>query len=148
MAWSANKVFAYAQLQMASKVVNLSSDSYKVALYASGTPDNTVTTAVLTEYNGAASQWVTANESSGTGYTAGGAALAGQTLTQSSNVVTFSGSNTTWTTVTVTTVGCLVYDTTVSNEGLAYLYFGGSQAIVGANLTIAWNASGIAYWTC
>lgn len=145
MAWSNSKVFAFAMLSLAQKAgQTLNSDSYKAALYTAGTPDNTVITAVLTEYNGASSQWVTGNEASGTNYTAGGSALASVSLAQSSNVVTFSAANLSWTTVTLTgVVGDLVYDTTVSNEGLCYNYFGGSQSVTAGTFTIAWNASGI-----
>jgi hypothetical protein len=151
VAWSASKVFAYSVLQAGSNAVKYSTDSYKVALYASNTmtPDNTVATAALTEYNGASSQWVTANESSGTGYTAGGVSVSSPTWTQSSNVVTFTSSGTpTWTSATITAYGCLVYDTTVSNEGLSFNYFGGAQSTTAGTFTVTWNASGIAAFTC
>lgn len=146
---TSSKVFAFAQLQMGKALLNLSTDSYKVALYGnSGTPDNTVTTAVLTEYNGAASQWVTANEVSSANYTAGGTAVTPITFTQSTNVVTFTSSGTpTWTTVTFSSNGCLVYDTTVSSEGLSFNAFGGAQSVTAGTFTINWNASGIANWT-
>lgn len=150
MAWSTSKVFAYATLQGMSKALNLTSDSYKVALYSSNTmtPDATVTTAVLTEYAGAASQWVTGNEVSGTGYTAGGVAVTPISLSQSTNVIEFNSSGSpSWTTATFTAYGCLVYDTTVSNEGLSFNYFGGAQSVTAGTFTISWNASGIATWT-
>lgn len=151
MAWSASKVFAYAVLQAGSKALNFTSDSYKVALYSSNTmtPDNTVTTAVLTEYAGAASQWVTGNEVSGTGYAAGGVAVSSPTWTQSTNVLTFTSAGTPqWTSASFTAYGDLVYDTTVSSEGLCYNYFGGSQTVTSGTFTINWNASGIATFTC
>jgi hypothetical protein len=150
MAWSASKVFAYAVLLLCQKGgQTLNSDSYKAALYASGTPDNTVTTAVLTEYNGAASQWVTGNEVSSTGYSAGGASVTPISLSQTTNVITFTSSGSPqWTGVTFTTYGTLVYSTTTSSEGLSYNYFGGAQAVVLATFSIAWNASGIATFTC
>src|SRR5665213_1038486 len=132
MAWSASKVFAYSVLQVGANVVKYSTDSYKVALYSSNsmTPDNTVTTAALTEYNGVASQWVTANEVSGTGYTAGGVAVSSPTWTQSTNVLTFTSAGTPqWTSASFTAYGALVYDTTVSNEGLNYAFFGGAQTV-------------------
>lgn len=150
MAWTASDVFAFAVKQGLSGVVNPSSDSYKVALYASNTmtPDRTVTTAALTEYNGAASQWVIANEASGAGYSGGGVAVTPTALTQSSNVVTFTSSGTPqWTTATFTVYGCLVYDTTVLNEGLCFNYFGGAQTVTGGTFTITWNASGICNFT-
>lgn len=150
MAWANSKVFARAVLNMGSNAVKPSTDAYKVALYvAAMTPDNTVTTDVLTEYNGTASQWVTANESSGTGYSAGGVSVSSPTWTQSSNVVTFTSAGTPqWTGATITTSGGLVYDTTVSNEGLCYTYWGGSQSVTAGTLTVNWNASGIATFTC
>lgn len=151
MAWSASAVFAYAVLELASKAgQNLSSDTYSVALYASGTPDKTVTTAALTEYNGTSSQWVTANEVSSSGYSAGGTSVTPISLTQSTNVVKFTSSGSPqWTGVTFTTYGGLVYDTQSgqSNVGLCYNYFGGSQAVTAATFSISWNASGIATFT-
>lgn len=150
MAWTTSDVFAYANLQALSKALNLTSDSYKVALYQSNTmtPDRTVTTAALTEYNGSGSQWVTANEVSGTGYTAGGVAVTPIALSQTTNVVEFTSSGTpTWTTATFTAYGCLVYDTTVSNEGLSFNYFGGAQSVTAGTFSVSWNASGIATWT-
>jgi hypothetical protein len=151
MAWSTSKVFAFAALQALKATVNLNSDSYKVALYGNtGTPDNTVSTAVLTEYNGAASQWVVANECGNSGtYAAGGSAVAPISLTQTTNVVTFTSSGSpSWTGATLTAYGCLVYDTTVSNEGLCFNYFGGAQSVTAGTFSIAWNGSGIATFTC
>jgi hypothetical protein len=151
MAWSASKVFAFSVLTVGQNGVKYSTDAYKVALYSSNTmtPDNTVTTAALTEYNGVASQWVTGNEVSGTGYSAGGVAVSSPTWTQSTNVVTFTSAGTPqWTNASFTAYGCLVYDTTVSNEGLCYNYFGGAQTVTSGTFTISWNASGIASFTC
>lgn len=150
MAWSASKAFAYNMLQLATgKSFDLATDSFKVALYvASITPDNTVTTAALSSYNGSGSQWVTANEVSSTGYSAGGAAVTPVACTQTTNVITFTSSGSpSWTGVTFTTAGCLVYDTTVSSEGVSYNWFSGSQTATAASFSIAWNASGIITWS-
>jgi hypothetical protein len=145
MAWSASAVFAYAVLLLCQKGgQTLNSDTYYAALYASGTPDKTVTTAALTEYNGSGSQWVTANEVSSTGYSAGGAHVTPISLSQTTNVITFTSSGSPqWTGVSFTTYGTLVYDTSDSNEGLCYNYFGGEQLVTSATFSIAWNASGI-----
>lgn len=149
MAWSASKVFAFSQLSMMGNVVKPTTDVYKVALYLNTiTPDNTVTTAALTEYNGVASQWVLAGESSGANYTAGGVSVSSPSVLQSTNVITFTSAGTPqWTAATITAYGGLVYDTTVSNEGLCYNYFGGVQTVTVGTFTIAWNASGIATFT-
>jgi len=155
MAWSASKVFAWTVLSMGTNAVKPSTDAYSVALYSSNTmtPDNTVTTQALASYNGTASQWVTANEVSGTGYSAGGVSVSSPTWTQSSNVVTFTSAGTPqWTTASFTAYGCLVYDTTVgaagTHPGISYNYFGGAQTVTSGTFSIAWNASGIASFTC
>lgn len=151
MAWSASKVFAFAQLQMGKAALNLSTDSYKVALYNNSiTPDNTVTTAVLTEYNGAGSQWLTANEIyQAVQWPQGGESLSSVTWTQASNVDTFTAANTQSGSAAtlVGFYGCLVYDTTVNSEGLSYNYFGGTQTVTAGQLTVVWSASGVAAWT-
>ena len=70
-----NLLGAFAQSNVAPATMGATGflgDTMKYALYGNtGTPDKTVATAVLCAYNGAASQWVTANEATG-GYTAGG----------------------------------------------------------------------------
>jgi len=153
MAFGSNsKVFArtvYSQIS-GGHAFNWSADALKIALYGNtGTPDNTVTTDALTEYNGAASQWVTANEVTGTGYTAGGVAVTPLAVTQSTNVVEFTSSGSpNWTSATITAYGCLVYDTTISNIGLCFNSFGGAQTVTAGTFTVAWNASGIATFTC
>ena len=151
MAWSASKVFAYAQLQMGSKALDLATDSYLVALYNNSiTPDNTVTTAAHSEYNGSGSQWLTANEIyQAVQWPQGGVALGSQTWTQTSNVVAFTGANTQSGSAAtlIGFYGILCYDSSVSNEGLSYNYLGGTNSITAGQLTIVWNASGIASWT-
>src|ERR1039458_6961750 len=119
MAWSASKVFAYSVLAVGQNGVKYSSDGYKVALYGnSGTPDNTVATAALTTYGSTGSQWITGNEVSGAGYTAGGASVSPTSWTQLSNVVTFTSSGTPqWTSASFTSYGALVYDTAQANVG-------------------------------
>lgn len=152
MAWSNSKVFAFTVLKsLNGTAFNLGTDSFKVALYNNSiTPDNTVTTAALTQYNGAASQWVVANEQSSAGqWAAGGVALASVAWTQSSNVDTFTAANTaSGSSATLANVfGCLVYDTTVASDGICYNYFGGAQSVTGGTFTVVWNASGIATFT-
>ena len=134
MAWSTSAVFAYPLLVgLKGTSFNLGSDTIKIALYNNSiTPDKTVSTAVLTQYNGSGSQWVTANEQTSSGqWPAGGETLSSQTYTQSSNVDTFAAANTSsGATATLSNVyGSLVYDTTVSSDGICFLYFGGAQSV-------------------
>ena len=147
-AWSASAVFAYAVLQSLNKAFNWASDTIMVALYNNTpTPSQTVTTAALSSYNGAASQWVIANEvSQAVQWPAGGVALASIVVSQSTNVIKFTGANTaSGAAATLANVyGCLVYDSSVSSEGLCFNSFGGSNSVTSGTFTCTWNASGIA----
>lgn len=122
---------------------DLNADTFKVALYGDGaTPDQTVSSA-NTAY--AVGQWVVGNEKSNGGWAAGGIALTGVTSTFSSATYTFDAidtPNSSAATLSAVT-GCLVYDSTVSNLGLSFHYFGGSQSVTAGTLTVVWNASGI-----
>ena len=127
--------------------LDLNSDTIKVALYGNtGTPDQTVASA-NTAYN--TGQWVTANETSNGGWSAGGLALASITSTFSSNVFTFDAADTAnGSAATIAdTRGCLIYEDTlttpVADQGICYLAFGGQQTVTSGTLTIVYNASGI-----
>lgn len=152
MAWSNSKAFAKYVLdnQTRGQTFDMDNDGYKVALYnTTPTPDNTVTTAALSSYNGAASQWVVANEVTGTNWAAGGIALTGVTVAQSAANVTFDATDTSVANVTVAaTFGCLVYDTTIGTQGLCYLYFGGTQSATAATFTIVYSANGLIQFQC
>lgn len=124
-------------------------DTMKFALYGNtGTPDKTVATATLSSYNGAASQWVTANEVSGSGYSAGGDTLGSKAwaIDTGSSSVCFTAANPTWTTATFTAYGGLLYDASISggtgfaaNEALCFNSFGGlAQTIAGGTFTVQW----------
>ncbi len=148
MAWSNSKIFL-ALIEDAlenADAKNLVTDGMKVALYDNDiTPDNTVATA-STVYN--AGQWTAAgNEvSDGTEWDAAGEPLTAQTSTRASNVYTFDGADTPsgGSSATLAAVfGCLVYDDTVSDRGLCYNYFGGSNSVTDGTFTVVWNAAGI-----
>ena len=159
MAWSASAIFQQAMLNpmlgrlwttaAPTTFSSLSADSVKFALYGSTiTPDKTAAVA-LTGYNAATSQWVTAGETSGTGYTAGGSALASKAfaIDTGSSSICFTAANVSWTTATITSSGGLCYDDTitagtVAKQGLCYNYFGGSQSVTGGTFTVQWATPG------
>jgi hypothetical protein len=123
---------------------SLSADTINAALYGnSGTPDKDAAVG-STGYNTGA--WVTGNEISGTGYTAGGAALASKTFASATGAVNFGAANTSWTSATITNAfGDLVYDNTISGgtvakQGLAMHYFGGAASVTSGTFTVAWNS--------
>lgn len=123
-------------------------ETHKVALYGnSGTP-NFDDTAAHNAYNGSGGAWVTANESSGTGYAAGGIALTSTTVTNVAGGITmFDAADSAWTTITVTAYGCLVYadalTTPVADQGILAIYFGGAFQTTAGNFTIQYSANGL-----
>lgn len=123
-------------------------DGFKAALYNNtGTPDKDAA-GVLADYNGTASAWVVANEqTSSTQWPATGIALVAPTLSNpSSGVVQWGTSTNTAGSGNVTlsgVMGCLVYDTTLTNQGICFNYFGGAQSVTAGTFTIVWSANGL-----
>jgi hypothetical protein len=124
------------------------SDTIDCALFGnSGTPDKTAAVA-STGYN--TGQWVTGNEISGTGYSAGGTSLGTKsfTLDTGSSSMCFTAANPSWTGATLSGVyGDLVYDATISGgtvakQGLCFNYFGGSQSVTAGTFTVQWATPG------
>lgn len=86
---------------------------------------------------------VSANEISGTGYTAGGATLASQTVTQAATTK-FDGDDTAWTSATFTAAHAVLYDDTLAGDDLICSFdFGGDQSVSVGTFTIQWHANGI-----
>lgn len=157
MGWTNSRIFVQAMLNPIAGQVNAATkptsfvsltaaNEVFVGLFGSGvTPDATVAVA-STGYN--TGTWTTGNESSGTGYSAGGKALStGGSVTfavDSGSVSTcYNASSVSWTSATFTTSGCLVYDNvisggTVSKQGICFNYFGGSQSVTAGTFTINW----------
>lgn len=136
----------------ASSTQSFSGDTVNAALYNNSVTTATASTDTLAHnaYLATGGQWVTANEITGTGYTAGGVAVTPKAETFSSNVATFTSSGTPqWTTASFTAFGALVYDNTITNKyAYCWNYFGGSQTVTSGTFTINWNASGIFAITC
>lgn len=159
MGWATSAIFQQAMLNPISKSVNagsggtgftsLTADAVKVAVFNNtGTPSKSVSLA-NTAY--AVDQWVTGNEVTGTGWSAGGVAV-GTTKTWTVD----SGSSSLCYQVTAPTAGqtstagvtlagffgALVYDSAVSsptaNPGICFNFFGGTQTITAGVFTILW----------
>ena len=152
MAWSASKIFmAFLEdVFENTTAMDLNSDTFKVALYDNDiTPDQTVASA-NTAYN--AGQWTASgNEvSDTTEWPATGQALGSVTSAFSSNVYTFDAADevSDGTSATLAAVfGCLIYDDTittpVADQGVCYLYFGGTNSVTDGTLTVVFNSAGI-----
>jgi hypothetical protein len=125
----------------------------KCALFgstASMTPDRNATLAT-TGYNSATSQWVVANEKTGSSeWVAGGRALASKTNVASAGTITLDAADLVGAaSITMSSVaGCLIYDDditagTIADQGMCYLFFSGDQAVTAGTFTVSFNAAGI-----
>ena len=89
------------------------------------------------------------NEVSGTGYTAGGSALANKAVTadNTDNEGVFDADDVSWTTSTITARGAVLYKkrggASSADELICYLDFGSDKISTAGTFTIAWNAEGI-----
>ena len=89
----------------------------------------------------------TANEVSGTGYTAGGVVLTGTSLGAASGILTFDAADASWSSSTITNAaGAIVYDNSLTNKDvLAAISFGGNYSTSNGTFLITWNAAGLWY---
>lgn len=89
------------------------------------------------------------NEVSGTGYSAGGSALAGKAVTadNTDNEGVFDANDVSWSTSTITARGAVLYKArggaSSADELICYIDFGSDKISTAGTFTIAWNAEGI-----
>ena len=88
------------------------------------------------------------NEVSGTGYSAGGQALANKAVTQDNtdNEGVFDADDVTWGSSTITARGAVIYkDTGTASTSpiICYIDFGADKSSSNGNFTLQWNAEGI-----
>lgn len=128
---------------------DLDTDAAKAALYGT-TPDNVTARDDTTAHNVYAAvggQWIAGSEKTGGGGTwaAGGTALASNVQSTGAGFVMYDAADVApgGTNTLAAVFGCLVYDTTVGNNGICCNYFGGSQSVTAGTFTIVWNANGI-----
>lgn len=92
---------------------------------------------------------VVAFQVTGTGYTAGGQALTGKTVTldQANNVLVLDAADTTWASSTITARYAVIYNNTGATNAakplVGYVDLISDQASNNGNFTIEWDASGI-----
>lgn len=100
-------------------------NTFKLALYTSTATLGATTTA-----------YSATNEVTGTGYTAGGGTLTNVTPTSSGTTAFTDFADLTFSTVTITANGCLIYNSTNSNKAVAVLAFGSDKTATAGNFTI------------
>ena len=103
-----------------------SADTFYMALYTSSATLGATTTA-----------YTASDETTGTGYVAGGQALSVSDAPQSSSTTAFlSLTDETWSTATITARGALIYNSTQSNKAVAVLDFGGDKTSTAGDFTV------------
>lgn len=91
------------------------------------------------------------NEVTGTGYTAGGVALASKTCTQdnTNNRGVFDAADASWTTSTITARGAVLYKNrggaSSADELVGYLDFGSNISSTSGTFTVQFHTDGILY---
>ena len=91
---------------------------------------------------------VSASEVSGTGYTAGGQALANKTVTQdnTNDKAVFDADDVSWANSTISADGCILYkDTGVATTSplICYMPFGSTVSSNNTEFKIQWSSNGI-----
>ena len=159
MAWTNSKIFGAFPTSSfnLTKGFNLASDTIEAALFGTMTPDQTVT-AANTAYGagvwtgGSSPNLVDTGSSAPAGWPYLGRPLGTIVSSFTSNVYSFGAANTasanSATTITAA-FGALVYDHTttspagVTDQGICFSYFGGTQTVTLGSFTIAWSGGNI-----
>ena len=102
-----------------------SGNTFKLALYTSSASLGAGTTA-----------YTSSNEASGTNYSATGAALTSVTPTTSGTTAFCDFSDLTFSNVTITARGALIYNDTQSDKAVCVLDFGGDKTATAGDFTI------------
>jgi hypothetical protein len=108
----------------------ISGDTFYIALYTSSATIGSSTTV-----------YSSANETSGTGYTAGGGELVNLGASLSGTSAYLSWNNFTWAASTISAAGALIYNSSKQNRAVAVLSFGGTYTSTDGNFTISFPAN-------
>lgn len=129
---------------LSDKLIDLDTDTLKVMLLSAYTVGSTQDSAQFVGDVKAA-----ATEATGTGYSAGGQALASVTYTKSGHVYTLDSADPAWTSSSVTAAYAVFYGVASSSPGdstnavIAYWDFGGNASSTSGTFTLTISASGI-----
>lgn len=117
--------------EILTKTHGLTADTIKAALIKASPTG--IYGAASTNYSN-----ITGNsdEVSGTGYTAGGATLSGGAVTTSGTTAFADWSDVSWSSATISTTACMIYNSTASNKAISTHDFGGTQTVTGGTLTL------------
>jgi hypothetical protein len=111
------------KLELLEAIHDFNTDTFKIALYTSAAtlgPDTTV--------------YTSSNEVTSAGYIAGGQVLTGVIVSAGSGVAYVTFDNLTWSNVTFTARGALIYNSSKSNKSVAVYNFGTDQTAGALNV--------------
>ena len=106
-------------------------DVFKLALFRAQASISGTFGAATTNYSD-----MGADEATGTNYTAGGSALTNVTPTSSGTTAYTDFADLVFSNVTITTSGCLIYNSSKSNKAVAVFNFGGDKTATAGDMTI------------
>ena len=130
----ASGIYSRFKANLMNKVVDLEADTIKVALL-SNSHAFTATNTVWSD--------ISANElASGSGYTTGGAALAGMAVTEGATTK-WDATDASWTGASFSAYHAVVYDTTATSNLICSIDFGGVKTVASGTFTIQWHTDGI-----
>jgi hypothetical protein len=111
------------KLEILEAVHDFTTDTFKIAVYTSAAilgPNTTV--------------YTSSNEVTSAGYTAGGQVLTGVIVSSGSGVAYVTFNNLTWSNVTFTARGALIYNSSKGNKSVAVYNFGTDQTAGALNV--------------
>lgn len=118
------------KVELFGGVHDLDTDVIKMALYTSSATLDASTTA-----------YSATNETSGTGYTAGGNTLTSPVITSSGTTAYVDFADTTWSSASFTARGALIYNSSKSNKAIAVLDFGADKTASGGDFVVQMPAA-------
>ncbi len=128
----ASGIYNRFKANLMNKEVDLEADTIKVTLYNTSH-----------SFTAADTDYTTDNELATTGgYTQGGMTLANSAVTEAATTK-WDADDTAWTSATFSAFHAVIYDTSVTNDLIASIDFGGEKAVVAGTFTIQWDAAGI-----
>lgn len=104
---------------------DLDTDDIKLALFTSAATLGASTTA-----------YSTSNESTGSGYTAGGASVTGKTISVDGTTAYFDHSDVTFSSASITARGALLYNASKANRAIAVYDFGEDKTSSSGNFVV------------
>ena len=136
----ANFLYTSFKRDRSQGLVNLASDTIKVALVTSAYTPNQDTHEKFSD--------ITGEVANGNGYSSGGAALANKTVTKdnANHAGVFDADDVSWDPSTITARGAVLYKDTGSpatSPLIGYIDFGADKASTADRFRIVWNGTGI-----